>query len=531
MTHVPRLILAACLLLALPSAYFAWRYRAMPNIGSYHDDAVYLISARSMAGGNGYRIQHLVENPAQTKYPPLYPGLLSLVWRFGGAFPDNLKVAMAMQFAFLPAFLLLTFLYLRRTGLHDLLALGLTAIVAIGPMTILFAVSTMSELPFSILLLGVMLLLDKDCEISPRRVFLAGLLAAAAFLVRTNAIVLIASVPFLMLRSGRKRAAALFAAPLAVSIALWQIWIARNGFHATDDVLSYYTSYAGFYARTFTWSGFPERFWINAGSVIESAARLVFFNSGDELWIRPIAWVMTVVSISGIVVLYRRGFKQYSLFALLFVGVLLIWQFPPDSRFLFPLLPLYVAGLAAKLSDVWKLGMQTLRQGTMGNRIASILVATLIVLLAAASTVSEARALTGLLPAYFYDRQVEREKIMPAYRWIKANTEPTARFSAYDDTLLYLYTGRQGYTQAILPRLVYPHNPDAIPDYIRTLPEFWRAKRVDYVMVTLYDFRRDFHDPALDALRAMTADASRFQQVYNDPSVQVYRFQPTKEIR
>ena len=44
-------ILAAAIILAalVPSARLAWRFRAMPQMGAYHDDALYLESAKSLA--------------------------------------------------------------------------------------------------------------------------------------------------------------------------------------------------------------------------------------------------------------------------------------------------------------------------------------------------------------------------------------------------------------------------------------------------------------------------------------------------
>src|SRR5689334_2461162 len=73
------LLVVAFVVLLVPSAYFGWNYRTMPQLGSYHDDAVYWITAQSIAAGQGYHIAHLPESPEQTKYPPLYPLLLSFV--------------------------------------------------------------------------------------------------------------------------------------------------------------------------------------------------------------------------------------------------------------------------------------------------------------------------------------------------------------------------------------------------------------------------------------------------------------------
>ena len=61
-----------------------WPYAALfraPASGSYHDDGVYLVTARALAEGEGYRIISLPDEPVQTKYPVLFPFLLSLIWR------------------------------------------------------------------------------------------------------------------------------------------------------------------------------------------------------------------------------------------------------------------------------------------------------------------------------------------------------------------------------------------------------------------------------------------------------------------
>ena len=131
-----------------------------------------------------------------------------------------------------------------------------------------------------------------------------------------------------------------------------------------------------------------------------------------------------------------------------------------------------------------------------------------------------------MLPGYFADREQQRAEMVPVYTWIAAHTRPDDRFSAYDDTLLYLNAGRHGYTVPILPRLVYNPDPTAVRQFVSGLQEFWRAKRVAYVLVTKYDFRRDLHNDALDALQDTVQESGRFQQIYSDPAAQVYRVLP-----
>ena len=49
-----------------------------PAIGLYHDDAVYLVTAKAIAAGHGYTIESLPHPIPQTKYPPLFPAVLAL---------------------------------------------------------------------------------------------------------------------------------------------------------------------------------------------------------------------------------------------------------------------------------------------------------------------------------------------------------------------------------------------------------------------------------------------------------------------
>jgi len=49
-----------------------------PGIGLYHDDAVYLVTAKALALGHGYTIDSLPVPIPQTKYPPVFPAILAL---------------------------------------------------------------------------------------------------------------------------------------------------------------------------------------------------------------------------------------------------------------------------------------------------------------------------------------------------------------------------------------------------------------------------------------------------------------------
>src|SRR5437588_10197058 len=85
--------LVILLLLLIPSAAYLWLHDDLPQFCDFHDDCVYYVSAKSLADGGGYRVESLPGEPPQTKYPPLYPLLLSVAWRLDPNFPHNVPIA------------------------------------------------------------------------------------------------------------------------------------------------------------------------------------------------------------------------------------------------------------------------------------------------------------------------------------------------------------------------------------------------------------------------------------------------------
>ena len=77
-----------CTLICVAIAYLA--LLQTPAAGTFHDDGVYLVTAKALAEGQGYRIISLPSEPPQTKYPILFPWLVSLVWHLNPSFPANL---------------------------------------------------------------------------------------------------------------------------------------------------------------------------------------------------------------------------------------------------------------------------------------------------------------------------------------------------------------------------------------------------------------------------------------------------------
>src|SRR5882724_12512503 len=94
--------------------FFVVRLHPSNFFGFSHDDTLYFSSAKAIAEGHGYILPSVPGTPPATKYPILYPWILSRVWRWNGSFPANLFAAVALNLAFGVAYLISAFFFLRK---------------------------------------------------------------------------------------------------------------------------------------------------------------------------------------------------------------------------------------------------------------------------------------------------------------------------------------------------------------------------------------------------------------------------------
>src|ERR1700756_2610970 len=133
------LILAAHLFLLL-------RLHPTQLFGLQQDDALYFSSAKALAEGRGYILPSLPGAPAATKYPILYPWLLSRVWRANPNFPANLSLAFTLNYFFtLAAILLGYFFCLIPLKLSRIASLAVPAFCALPPAFLFYSARLMTD--------------------------------------------------------------------------------------------------------------------------------------------------------------------------------------------------------------------------------------------------------------------------------------------------------------------------------------------------------------------------------------------------
>src|SRR4051794_25635635 len=228
--HMKQAILFLAVL--LPSALFSWWNRDMPQLGIHHDDAIYWVGAESLATGQGYRLLSYPGAPFQTKYPPLFPALLSLAWKIDPVFPGNLPWAALLTWLMMPAYILLVKRAVSEFGFSNWWSWAITAAIGWNVMTLVLSFSLMSELAFSIVLLALLILAERDQ--SPT--WALGAMAGAAFLLRTFALPLAISVPFCFWIRGRRKDAGLFLSGMLPVVVAWQVWTRLHQLQASDPI-------------------------------------------------------------------------------------------------------------------------------------------------------------------------------------------------------------------------------------------------------------------------------------------------------
>ncbi len=381
-----------------------------PSIGLYHDDGVYLVTAKSLLAGHGYTIESLPAPIPQTKYPPVFPVLLAIF----AAVSQNTQWLKLLPLLCSLAWLTLTYKLLRKLGTDTFAALALVGITAAAPPVVFVSTNLMSEPLFALLITACLLALLDD------RMFLAGVFAGLATLTRTAGLPLIAACALTLVVRARFRRAVVFTATAILLVAPWIGWSAAQS--ARD---AYYSG--ANYAAASILTSLP---------VSEKAA--VFGMNVLFLFSSPFALLSGIMDMYAAIFtfllfawcLWKRRQMAPDLFLLLYCGMLLCWPGPPQ-RFLAPVLPFI-------LWIFWRAFREIKRTEIVA---AAVLILAILPLWASGHRLPVTRR-TGQFPTS--DRAPDDwAELNKLFAYIRENTPPDAILAANIDPLFYLNTGRK----------------------------------------------------------------------------------------
>jgi hypothetical protein len=202
--------------------------------------------------------------------------------------------------------------------------------------------------------------------------------------------------------------------------------------------------------------------------------------------------LLAAAAVAGLVRLGRRdGWTAAHLFAAAHLALLVVWDFPPDQRFLIPVLPILLAGLWTELRNLAAVTTAAWH-GALPNRCAAAVAAALLIGGTALTAGRTAQAFTSVLPRFIAHARATSGASLPVYRWIAANLPADARLLAFPDVAVYLRTGRHACRFFVAPSIAYGQDRAALDAALASATPLARSLGLAYAVITPSDPDFDF---------------------------------------
>jgi hypothetical protein len=506
--------LAAVLLLWLA----VWAPRLSGPIDFRWDASTYFVLGTSLAEGRGYRLLNEPGEIEAVQYPPLLPAVVAIHERALGT-ADYTVVGTSLRicyFVLSGAYLLVAYVVVRGV-LEPPLALLAVASTGLSFYSFLYPSDSLyAEVPFALLAMTFLLCLRRPAR--PGWGLAAGVVAAAAYLLRTAGIALLAVWVLESALRRRFRQAAFRAAAAALPVLAWQMHTARVTNSPAWHEPAYPYQRAAYYYSNVTYSENsrlvdpfrPELGTTSSGGLAERVGRnlLVLPRSiGESAWIAvasgpylvdkvygalgvrqaqpPRSALLAVTgglvallgaaALAGALLLLRRGERLLALFYGVCLAMIVLTPWPSQFwRYLAPLTPLSWLFVIVTLGAAARALERRGRPTTAAALTILPLSAALLVQAAAA-----AGYLRGLLPISYYaaDGTEHRGRLLtyepvwhaldPALEYVRRHAAPADVVATSVPHLAFLRTGHR----AVLPPL--EPDPDTASRYLDAVPVSW----------------------------------------------------------
>ncbi len=408
-------------------------------VGAFQDDAIYVVLAKALATGEGYRMINLPGAPHATHYPPGYPFFLSLLWRLSPSFPENIVLFKFANAVWLALAALGAFVFARRRlGWSPLASASAGAAGTLAILVLLVTGVVLSEPMFMALLFPALMLSERATEGGSWKVaILAGLACGILALVRTLGAVIVPAALLVMVVRRRWWSAVAFGGAAALCLVPWQLWVSAWQHEIPPVLMGKYGAYGPWVAQGFQEGGLPFARGVLIANVQNLDQFLNFaFMPVAPLWPRAIAIVTAcILGAIGVAVLVRRA-TVTALFLAAYAVVILLWPFEP-VRFVLAVWPLLTLCGLSGIATLW--GWRPSLPVARGVRYATLVPVAAIVLGFAAYNAR------GYRQQWWASIQRDAgRRAKPIVEWVATRTEPTDVLMTDDDLIVYLYAGRRG---------------------------------------------------------------------------------------
>jgi hypothetical protein len=522
-----KVIAVAIVALALmPALWVLASNRDIPQFGTYQDDGLFLIGAKSLSAHQGYRISNLPGEPFQTKYQPLHALVLAAIWSIDGNFPGNLTLVAIYQGLVLVSFIALSGLLFRSFRFSPLESAALCAFLALSPWIIYWATVPFSDYLFAALVAGTFLLLNR-APANHRLFLVAGLTAAAACLTKSAGLLIVPAVLIGSFRRRDWRSAGVFLIPVLPAIAGWTLWANFHRAVSDQPILWYYTDYIGAFLKNGGLRALPDIFPRNIVSIMTASGSVVIQNLPDSMPGRFLCILVAAAMVTGAVrIVKRTGLIEYPVFCLLLALTLSVWNFSPNVRLMLPILPLLAMGLYLEGGVLAHLVRRSLQGKDFGNRAAAYVILAAI----AGGCLYGIRQNTIFVaretPALLEQGREWTARSRNVFRWMNASLPSSAVVLASDDTLVYLYTGRKSVRPVPNSVAFYTNDHAGMLANFTHLDDVVRAFGITHILINPEDYATEFEPEDRQKILRLLLENPRNRTIYSADGFTVVEIEP-----
>jgi hypothetical protein len=417
-------------------------------VGVFQDDAIYVVLAKSLATGEGFRMINMPGSPHATHFPPGYPVLLAGLWKMYPTFPDNIVVFKFVNAVFLACTAFGTYRLCR--GRLDVGPVGSAVAALIGTISVVVLVITgvvLSEPMFMALMLPTLLVTERAAERGDVRTALAaGALIGALSLVRTVGVFALPAAVIVMLARRHGRATAALAVAALVFIVPWQLWVSAYQGEMPGPFVGKYGAYGPWLAEGYRAGGMS----FATAVLAKNANELFGFLGYVTLPVPPVfprfISLGTVIGLLGLgAFLARRQVPVTILYLLGYGAVILVWPFEP-MRFMLVWWPVIAALMVAGVRTIWR--WQPVMVPARALRYAAF---ACVALIAGGYGYYNLRGVREKWWLNIQSQSATRAK--PLAEWVARSTRPDDVLITDHDLIVYLYTERRAVPTATFTAL------------------------------------------------------------------------------
>ncbi|WP_406700424.1 glycosyltransferase family 39 protein [Singulisphaera sp. Ch08] len=332
------------LAMTLSSVFPNTGFRSPPR----HDGAGYAVLGWSLASGLGYREGSHPATPPHTHFPPVYPLVLSGLYRIAGA---SFTAAHALSVAFTVAATIASWYWFRRLYPSGI-ALALGSALAVNWSWGRMGGAIQSEPLYCLLSVLTLLVASGARANRPQQGILLGLLVAASILTRHVGVCLAAAVVLDMLLRRRVVLAVVTLVTTSICLVPWLAWLHRVG-HGSQASLFEFAGLPSLLGRQllFYTRRIPDQL---LGPFVEIATVYVNRPLISALATSGAIAFTAIVALGWWRTLHSKRRRLAGLVPSCTLLLLLAWPFTEAGRFLIPLVPVLLIGAVEGGSELFR---------------------------------------------------------------------------------------------------------------------------------------------------------------------------------